>query len=137
MPASCSGPTTALGEPTLVITAGTRWPMITSRSWVRRSLEPCTMRLGNTGPNGVFDCAVALSKAVNHRSSSSGEAQLWVGKDTATLALAAARTNSGLDTPVIGATINGTSRPPAIAANWPLRYLRYGLMPLCTFISRS
>lgn len=95
------------------------------------------MRLGNTGPNGVFDCAVALSKAVNHRSSSSGEAQLWVGKDTATLALAAARTNSGLDTPVIGATINGTSRPPAIAANWPLRYLRYGLMPLCTFISRS
>src|ERR1700728_4830747 len=112
-PASCNGPVTSRGDPTLVTTTSAPPRMTARRSPARRALLWCTTRLTPTGaatrPGGVSS-ATRTAMRRSQRPSSSESAALCAGKAPITPAAHAAATRSGPDTSVIGAAMTGTRR---------------------------
>ena len=113
-PASCSGPITGAGEPTEVMTISGRCRSSTCRSCASRALERCTIRLAQTGADGLplaSACAFnRLSISASHSSSCSGLRQFTVGNEPITPLRQAATTRSTPETRNIGAAISGRLR---------------------------
>src|SRR5206468_12030821 len=113
-PASCNGPITGAGDPTDVITISGRCRSSTCRSCSSRALERCTIRLAQTGADGLplaSACAFNLiSISASHCSNCSGLRQFTVGNEPITPLRHAATTSSTPETRNIGAAISGRLR---------------------------